>query len=45
LHDGRARTLEAAILAHSGEAEAVAQRFRGLSNTDRAALLAFLATL
>jgi CxxC motif-containing protein (DUF1111 family) len=45
LHDGRARTVEAAILAHSGEAEPVVQRFRGLSATDQAALLAFLGTL
>jgi CxxC motif-containing protein (DUF1111 family) len=45
LHDGRARSIEAAILAHSGEAEAVAQRFRALPATDRSALLAFLSTL
>jgi CxxC motif-containing protein (DUF1111 family) len=45
LHDGRAQTVEAAILAHSGEAEPVVQRFRALSSSDRAALLAFLGTL
>jgi CxxC motif-containing protein (DUF1111 family) len=45
LHDGRARSTEAAILAHGGEADAVVQRFRALSPTDRGALLAFLSTL
>lgn len=45
LHDGRAHTLEAAILAHGGEAAAVIDRFRGLSEADGASLLAFLATL
>lgn len=45
LHDGRARTIEAAILAHSGEAEPVMERFRALSIADRQALLSFLGTL
>jgi CxxC motif-containing protein (DUF1111 family) len=45
LHDGRARSFEAAILAHGGEAEAIAQRFRALAAADRGALLAFLSTL
>jgi CxxC motif-containing protein (DUF1111 family) len=45
LHDGRARSIEAAILAHGGEAEAMAQRFRALAAADRGALLAFLSTL
>jgi CxxC motif-containing protein (DUF1111 family) len=45
LHDGRAHTIEAAILAHGGEAEPIAQRFRGLAPAERAALLAFLQTL
>jgi CxxC motif-containing protein (DUF1111 family) len=45
LHDGRARTVEAAILAHGGEAEPAVQRFRALSATDRTALMAFLASL
>jgi CxxC motif-containing protein (DUF1111 family) len=45
LHDGRAQTVEAAILAHNGEAEPVVQRFQALSTSDRAALLAFLGTL
>jgi CxxC motif-containing protein (DUF1111 family) len=45
LHDGRARTLEAAILAHAGEAEAVIGRFRAMESERRAELLAFLASL
>jgi CxxC motif-containing protein (DUF1111 family) len=45
LHDGRARTVEAAILAHGGDAEAAVQRFRALSATSRSALMAFLASL
>ena len=45
LHDGRARTVEAAILAHGGEADAMVQRFRALPGDERAALLAFLNTL
>ncbi len=45
LHDGRARTLEEAILWHGGEAEASKERFRTMSAADRAALLAFLKSL
>jgi CxxC motif-containing protein (DUF1111 family) len=45
LHDGRARTVEAAIAAHGGEADPAAQRFRQLSPTDREALLVFLRQL
>jgi CxxC motif-containing protein (DUF1111 family) len=45
LHDGRARSLEAAILAHGGEAEVVVQRFRALPSMQREALLGFLNTL
>lgn len=45
LHDGRARTLEEAILWHGGEAEASREAFRTASRADRAALLAFLASL
>ncbi|MCB9507169.1 MAG: thiol oxidoreductase [Myxococcales bacterium] len=45
LHDGRARTLEEAILWHGGEAEASRDGYRGLSATDRAAVLAFLRSL
>ncbi|HLY39164.1 MAG TPA: di-heme oxidoredictase family protein [Candidatus Binatia bacterium] len=45
LHDGRAATLEEAILAHAGEADAARVRFTDLSPTARAALIAFLDTL
>jgi CxxC motif-containing protein (DUF1111 family) len=45
LHDGRARTLEEAILWHGGEAEAARERFRTMKATDRAALVAFLRSL
>jgi CxxC motif-containing protein (DUF1111 family) len=45
LHDGRARSMEAAILAHAGEAEPAMQRFRALSADQRASLVAFLNTL
>ncbi|MCE9576086.1 MAG: thiol oxidoreductase [Deltaproteobacteria bacterium] len=45
LHDGRARTLDEAILWHGGEAEAARERFRRASSSDRAALVAFLMTL
>ena len=45
LHDGRARSIEEAILWHDGEALAARERFRVSSNTEREALLAFLAGL
>jgi CxxC motif-containing protein (DUF1111 family) len=45
LHDGRARTLEEAILWHDGEAAASREVFRNMSATDRAALIAFLKSL
>jgi CxxC motif-containing protein (DUF1111 family) len=45
LHDGRARSLEEAILWHSGEAEASKEAFRTMSSTDRAALIKFLKSL
>jgi CxxC motif-containing protein (DUF1111 family) len=45
LHDGRARTPEEAILWHGGEAEAVREAFRALSQADRDALIAFLNSL
>ena len=44
LHDGRAETLVAAILAHGGEADRARERFRSLSHGDRRQLLSFLAT-
>jgi CxxC motif-containing protein (DUF1111 family) len=45
LHDGRARSLEEAILWHDGEAHAARDRFAQLSRTQRAALLTFLENL
>ena len=45
LHDGRARGYEEAILWHGGEAEASAAAYRALPAVDRAALVAFLASL
>jgi CxxC motif-containing protein (DUF1111 family) len=45
LHDGRARSLEEAVLWHGGEAEAARSRFMNLQQADRAALLAFLESL
>ena len=45
LHDGRARTIEEAILWHGGEAAAAQTAFRQLGAADRAALLAFVNSL
>jgi CxxC motif-containing protein (DUF1111 family) len=45
LHDGRARTLEEAILWHGGEADAARNRYARLRQPDRAALIRFLSTL
>ena len=45
LHDGRAQTLEEAILWHGGEAEASKESFRTMSAADRSALIAFLKSL
>ncbi len=45
LHDGRALTLEAAILWHGGEARASRDAFTALSAAQRAELLAFLHSL
>ena len=42
LHDGRARTIEEAILLHGGEAQRSRDLFAGLSPADRAALLDFV---
>ena len=41
LHDGRARTLEEAILWHGGEAEASKEAFRTMSASDRDKLITF----
>ena len=45
LHDGRARTLEEAILWHGGEAEKAKNKFMQLSKTERDALIIFLKSL
>ena len=45
LHDGRARSLEEAILWHGGEAEASKRAFVGLSPEQRSELIAFLESL
>ena len=45
LHDGRARTVEEAVLWHGGEALASRDRFRALGAADRAAMLSFLNSL
>lgn len=45
LHDGRARTLEEAILWHAGEAEAAANQYRQLPLALRESMLAFLNSL
>lgn len=45
LHDGRARTVEEAILWHDGEAKGAMERYRKLSKADRSDLLFFLGTL
>lgn len=45
LHDGRARTLEEAILWHGGEAQASRDSFISMSAEDRDALIAFLKSL
>lgn len=45
LHDGRARSLEEAILWHGGEAALSRDRFKSLSIEDRAAVIAFLKSL
>jgi CxxC motif-containing protein (DUF1111 family) len=45
LHDGRARTLEEAILWHGGEAQAARDGYAGLEKKDREALVRFLKSL
>ena len=45
LHDGRARTLEEAVLWHDGEAAKARQQFLQLSKGDRENLLSFLKSL
>jgi CxxC motif-containing protein (DUF1111 family) len=45
LHDGRARSLLEAVLWHGGEATAARDRVKGLPQSDRDALIAFLNSL
>ncbi len=45
LHDGRARTIEAAIIAHDGEGAVSKRRFQQLSPTQHDQLLQFLRSL
>ena len=45
LHDGRATTIEAAILAHDGQGAVSRDRFRALDADDRRSLLRFLRSL
>ena len=45
LHDGRATSPDQAIRAHAGQATAAQAHYAGLSNTQRAQLLAFLNSL
>ena len=45
LHDGRAQTIEEAILAHGGEAEESRRRYLALALEERGALRLFLSTL
>jgi CxxC motif-containing protein (DUF1111 family) len=44
-HDGRARTIEEAILWHGGEAQRSRDAFATMSADERAAMLAFLSSL
>ena len=45
LHDGRAFTLEEAIIAHDGQGRAARNRFSQLGDGERAQLIAFLKSL
>jgi CxxC motif-containing protein (DUF1111 family) len=45
LHDGRATTIEDAILAHAGQGAGAANAFSGLGADDKAALIAFVKSL
>jgi CxxC motif-containing protein (DUF1111 family) len=45
LHDGRATTVEAAILAHDGQGRSARDRFVGLSSAKKQALVAYLNSL
>jgi CxxC motif-containing protein (DUF1111 family) len=45
LHDGRARTIDEAILWHGGEGETSKQAYVAMSTANKEALLAFLNSL
>jgi CxxC motif-containing protein (DUF1111 family) len=45
LHDGRASSIEAAILLHGGEGESSKNKYAALSSTDKNAILKFLNSL
>jgi CxxC motif-containing protein (DUF1111 family) len=45
LHDGRARTLEEAILWHGGEAERARDNYATMTRADRENLIKFLESL
>jgi CxxC motif-containing protein (DUF1111 family) len=45
LHDGRARSIEEAILWHSGEAAHSERNFEAVGPRERAALISWLSTL
>ena len=45
LHDGRAGSIEEAVLWHDGEAASAAARFRGLADDDRRALIDYVERL
>lgn len=45
LHDGRAQTIEEAVLWHGGEAQAARQAYQALSSADRSAVRSFLESL
>ena len=45
MHDGRAKTIEEAILMHGGEANNSKTGYQNLSQSDREALLKFIKSL
>ncbi len=45
MHDGRARSIEEAIILHGGEAESSKNQFTSLSESDKEALIKFLGSL
>ena len=45
LHDGRARSIEEAILLHGGEGEGSRDNFQSLSDADKIKLIKFLESL